>query len=234
MMGSKRLVIAVAVLTGLLGLSSIALADHEEQRDDDTIVSFGYDELNRILAVNSGDNDTPYVCDFENGEFGELPLAATYLAAVDGLIPIDTLKSLGVDWMFDARTAHEVSGEFKPTDPTPYTGAGGVCGVHGAVVGGPNGQVNHGQFMKAAKSLIDIKGHGCIVRHFAKSEIGTTEATKVRTSEVLAPFVPGDLGDITFETFEADCSKPNAKADKGEKGRPDSPGKSGAAPGHNN
>ena len=103
------------------------------------------------------------------------------------------------------------------------------------VVAGHPGPINNGQFMKAAKSLFDFKGHGCIVRHLAKSDIGKTDETKIRTSDVDPLFEIGAGGDITFSTFEADCSKgnknkdPEAKAAK--KGRPDSPGKSADAPG---
>lgn len=100
----------------------------------------------------------------------------------------------------------------------------------GIVVAGPNGQVNHGQFMKAAKSLFEGKGHGCLVRHLAKSDIGKTDATKVRTADV-EPIDIGDGGDFTFASFEADCSK--GEKDKMDKGRPESPGKSADAPGKN-
>lgn len=224
-MGTKRLSIVVAVLTGLLAISSVAFADHDEPRDDDTTVSFGYDEVNHILAVNSGDNDTPYVCEFRNGA-----LDATYVDILNGFFEIDSLMSGGSPWDFDARDASEVSHDYDPYAPglpILYTGVEGECAVHGALVGGPNGQINHGQFMKAAKSLIDKKGRGCIVREFAHSDIGKTEATRLRTSDVEPLFEPADSGDIIFETFEADCSKPNKKGDRGDKG------KSGEAPGHN-
>ena len=214
------------MLACLLGISSVALADHEEPRDEDTIVSIGYDEINHILAVNSGDNDTPWVCSFTDGA-----LTAGYSAIVDGFLEIESLMSGVTEWEFDVRDEHEV-GDYDPeTGTTPYSDR--ECVAIGAVVGGPNGQINHGQFMKAAKSLIGIHGHGCIVREFAHSDIGKTDATKLRTPDVDETFTPGDTGVITFETFEADCYKPNEKADKGEKGRPDSPGNSGAAPGHN-
>jgi hypothetical protein len=79
--------------------------------------------------------------------------------------------------------------------------------------------------MKAAKSflndlfllndLFEVKGHGCLVRHLAQSDIGKTGWTEP---------------DITFSTFEADCLHGKKTADTDAEstrgGRPDSPGKS--------
>lgn len=90
------------------------------------------------------------------------------------------------------------------------------------VVGGPNGQINHGQFMKAAKRLFGLKGHGCLMSHLAKSELSKGD-TQIKTPDVDETFEIGEGGEITFETFEANC--------KNGKGRPDSPGKSANAPG---
>ena len=95
--------------------------------------------------------------------------------------------------------------------------------------------------MKAAKSLFDIKGQGCIVRYLAKSDIGRTDETKVSTSDVDDPlFEIGETGDINFSTFEADCSRGKKdkeprgeRAAKAEKAAKASAGKSADAPGHN-
>lgn len=223
--GSKRLSIVAVVLAALLGVSSIALADHEEQRDDDTIVSFGYDELNRILAVNSGDNDTPWVCDFALEDDGSL--SATYVNIIDGFVEIESLFDGLDEWEFDARAAHEVS---PPGDAEAgtraYSHTDNECGLTAALV---TGKFNHGQFMKLAKSFFDGNGNGCINSELAKSDIGRTDETRLRTPDVEDGFEPEDSGDIKFTTFEADCSKRD-----NEKGRPDSPGKSGDAPGHSN
>ena len=179
------------VLVGLLGVSSVAMAEHDESHPEDTWLNYGYDAMDRFLAINISPNEVDD-CVLANG-----PLPATYGDDVDGV--------------------YEVGLESHP-----------FCEVSGVVVAGPNGQVNHGQFMKAAKSLLDGKGHGCLVRHLAKSDIGKTDETKVRTADVEAIDI-GDGGDFIFATVEADCSKGNN--DKTQKGRPDSPGKSGDAPG---
>ena len=233
--------VVLLVLAGLLAVSTVAAAEHVESHDEDTVFSFGYDDVNHFLAINIGPNDTLYECDLQNGA-----LTATYGEAdSDGLIPVDALKGPDGVKLFDVRAQLELAEGFvKVSDPIEYSGADGECGVSGVVVAGPNGQINHGQFMKAAKSLLDIQGQGCIVRYLAKSDIGKTDATKLVTSDVDPLFEIGDTGDITFMTFEADCSRGNKdkeakaeKADKGrsesDKGRPDSPGKSADAPGKN-
>jgi hypothetical protein len=236
MLRLKRVLLAVVVLASVLGVSSMAMAGHEDSHDEDIQFSFGYDNLNHFLAINLGDNFTLYDCGLENGS-----LTATYGDAnpVDGVIPVDTLKDGDDDKAFDPRVQEELPDSVVAvSDPIEYSSAEEECGVSGVVVGGPNGQVNHGQFMKAAKSLIDIKGQGCVVRYLAKSDIGRTDEIKVRTSDVDPSFEIGAGGDILFSTFEADCSRGNKNKDieatnQGKNDRTGSPGKSGDAPGKN-
>lgn len=47
---NKTLVI-LPVLIGLLGVSSVALAGHEDEHAEDTQFSFGYDLANHLLAI---------------------------------------------------------------------------------------------------------------------------------------------------------------------------------------
>jgi hypothetical protein len=147
---------------------------------------------------------------------------------------------------FDARPLEDLP-ELVPVATAatvPYTGTSGECGVSGVIVAGPNGQINHGQFMKAAKSLFnslyDIKGQGCIVRHLAKSSIGKGNDPShltVSEAEALAFVFGGEdtFGDIKFTTVEADCDRGNK--DKGATaataGSGKNKGKSAEAPGHN-
>lgn len=229
----------LAVLT-LIATSGIALAEHEDAKEDTTF-SFGYDEANHVLSVNSGTNDSLYVCQFENGT-----LTAQYGEADDGgVIPIDALEDEDGVMEFNPRLEHELEeGLVEVTDPYAYAGADGECRVNGVVVAGPNGQINHGQFMKAFKSLIDIKGHGCLNRYLAQSDLGKTDTTKLQTSDVDPEFEIGTSGEINFRTFEADCvhgkkdktaddgaeaqatGKSKVKKDKSEKGKSaDAPGK---------
>ena len=242
----NKTMVILPVVIGLLGVSSVALAGHDDTHPEDTQFSFGYDVDNHFLAINIGPNWDPYVCDFENGELTENgKLTATYGDAVEGVIPITDLEDSGSPWTFDAREEGLLD-EVAVAEPAlvPYTGADGVCGVNGVIVAGPNGQINHGQFMKAAKSLFnslyDIKGHGCIVRHLAKSNIGKgNDPSHLTVSEAEAlGFVfggAGTTGDIDFTTVEADCNR--GKKDKGTAAATASSGKtkgkSADAPGHN-
>ena len=201
--------VVLLVLAGLLAVSTVAAAEHVESHDEDTVFSFGYDDVNHFLAINIGPNDTLYECDLQNGA-----LTATYGEVdSDGLIPVDDFAGVK---LFDVRAQLELAEDLlEASVPIEYSGADGECGVSGVVVAGPNGQINHGQFMKVAKSLLDIQGQGCIVRYLAKSDIGKTDATKLATSDVDPLF---EIGDITFMTFDADCSRGNkdkeAKAER--------------------
>jgi hypothetical protein len=200
MLRSRRWVLVAAMLAGLLTVPSAAVAEHEESHQGDTVFSFGYDDVNHVLAVDHGADDTPSGCDLGTG-----PLAVVYLTPDNGVIPVQ------------------------------YAGAVDPCVVTGVVVAGPNGQINHGQFMKAAKSLIDIQGQGCVVRYLAKSDIGRTDDTKLGPSD--STFEVGGIGEIDFWTIDdADCSHGNKNKNveatsQGNKGRTDPPGNSGDAPG---
>jgi len=200
----RRSTIVLLVLTGLLGVSNVAMAEHEESHPEDTWFNFGYDPADHFLAVNIDPNDLDE-CDFQSGL-----LHGTYLPEVEGVYEV----------------------ELEP----PYD----ICLVRGVVVAGPNGQINHGQFMKAAKSLFDVKGHGCLVRELAKSNIGKGNDPNhltVSEAESLAFEFDGagTTGDIDFTTVEADCNR--GKKDKetatanASNGR--AKGKSADAPGHN-
>ena len=238
MLKFKRSSVVLFVLIGMLSVSSIAFAEHEESHDEDTLFSFGYDEINHFLAINLGPNDTLYECQLEDGA-----LTATYgEASEEGVIPVDELEDVDDEVVtFDPRVEEELAeGLSEESDSIDYAGADGECGVSGVVVAGPNGQINHGQFMKAAKSLFDIKGQGCIVRYLAKSTIGRTDETRLSTSDVDPLFEIGETGDINFSTFEADCSRGKKDKEargegtaKAEKAAKASAGKSAAAPGHN-
>jgi len=187
----RRSTVVLVVVVGLLGVSSVAVAEHEDFHPEDTSFSFGYDPADHFLAINISPLDVGE-CGIENRT-----LSGAYGEEVDGIYEV-------------------VLGGYE------------ICVVSGVVVAGPNGQVNHGQFMKAAKSLFDLKGHGCLVRELAKSEIGRTDETRVRTSDV-EPIDIGEDDNFSFASFDVDCSRGDEAKTK--KGRPESPGKSADAPG---
>ena len=230
---------------GLIATSGLAFADPAEpiveesepvvEEAADTVFNYGYDPINHVFVWNTSDLDGLYDCTLENGE-----LTATYGEGVDGVIPVTNLLE-GTDiYEFEARTVDEISDEFSgpATGPVLYESAGDECGLSGAVVAGPNGQVNHGQFMKLFNGLYEGNGRGCLNRYLAKSTLGKDDQ-KINVSDV-EEIAMTDTGVINFETALSDCE--HGKKDKGESneaasanksGRPDSPGKSGSAHGHN-
>jgi hypothetical protein len=81
------------------------------------------------------------------------------------------------------------------------------CEVSGVSVPGPNGQVNHGMFMKAINSVYEGKGRGCINRYIAGSDLGKGDQ-QIKVPDVDPDGVElaeGDLGTIDFTTVLADC-----------------------------
>ena len=124
-----------------------------------------------------------------------------------------------------------------------------------AEVAGPNGQINHGMFVKLFNSLYEGAGRGCLNRYLAQSELGRGDQ-QIKVGDVdpdREPVTDGDTGEIDFSTFAADCERGNDADGNGngngngsgdddgsdpdetssQGGRPDSPGKSGDAPGRN-
>jgi hypothetical protein len=260
----KRSGLTVMVVVGLLAGSSVAWAQTDDEEiieveeteatGTDTLFNFGYDLINRIFVWGLSALDGVYDCTLENG-----PLTATYGEADDqGVIPVDNLEDDGVVVSFPNRPAEEVADDLEPADtPIEYSGAGGDCGVSGGDVSGPNGQVNHGMFMKLFNSLYDGLGRGCVVRHLAQSDLGKgDQQVQAGDETVVDPVGAGDTGTIDFTSVEADCERgkkaedeagdtdldaqagnSNGRPDHAGKpdgaGKSDSPGNSGSAPGHN-
>lgn len=196
----KTMTLIIAIVS-LVGLSGIALAEHEDAKED-TVFSFGYDEVNQALIINYSANDGLYECVFENG-----PLTATYGEPdEDGVFGVDELDDADGVKEFDPRDEHYLADDLEPAESAyPYQGADGECGATAISVAGPNGQVNHGQFMKAFKRLVNMKGHGCLNRLLAQSDLGKTESTKIKTSDADPEFEISASGEVAFLTFEADC-----------------------------
>ena len=123
------------------------------------------------------------------------------------------------------------------------------CGISGVSVTGPNGQVNHGQFMKAINSVFEGTHRGCINRYLAKSDLGKGDQ-QIQVPDVdpnSSEVMEGDTGTVEFATVVADCERGNEgnltgqdraaanKAAAAEKERGNStsaPGRSGSSPGN--
>ena len=241
----RRSSIVLLIAFGLIavaGIASAVEADPAEEPSEDTLFNFGYDEANHILLVGTSATDSTYDCTLENEK---VTLTAQYVATEDGGIRVDMLLAEDQEVLFANRT--EVGSDITSvTDPAPYA-AGGDCGVSAGVVGGPNGQINHGQFMKLIHQLVDGRGMGCLNRVIAQSDLGKGDQ-QLQTSDVDATLAPATSGQVDFTTVAADCNRDKKdkgenhqasgngqeKKDKGDKsGRPDSPGNSGNAPGKN-
>ncbi|MGH8951153.1 MAG: hypothetical protein ACRDX9_06995 [Acidimicrobiia bacterium] len=261
----KRPGLAVLISIGLLVAPGAAWAQTDEPAVDvedtedraDTLFNFGYDLINRLFVWNLSALDGIYDCTLENG-----PLTATYgETSSEGVVPVDNLEDDAGVVSFPNRPEEEVADDLEAADaPIEYNGADGDCGVSGGDVSGPNGQVNHGMFMKLFNSLYDGPGRGCVIRHLAQSDLGKDDQ-QVQAGDVtiVDPVQAGDTGTIDFSSAQADCEhgkkdagdevaeteaatqggKPDHAGKPDSAGKPDqtgsqgSPGNSGSAPGHN-
>jgi hypothetical protein len=122
------------------------------------------------------------------------------------------------------------------------------CELSGVDVTGPNGQVNHGQFMKSINSVFEGTHRGCINRFLAGSHLGKGDE-QIQVPDVdpdSTDVTEGDQGTVDFTTVLADCERGNKgnltgqdkaaanKAAAAEKERGNStsaPGRSGSSPG---
>lgn len=182
--------------------------------------------------------------------------------ATDTELVVNTLFSFGYDlinglFLWNISTVDEPcalpTAEESATDPGAESDPD--CELTEGEVAGPNGQVNHGMFMKLFNSLYEGTGRGCLVRHLAQSDLGKgdqqvkvdTETKAESETEGAEPDVEGTVDLTTVETVcqhgsgdddevesEDDGKGKPAWAGKPEGvGKPDSPGKSGSAPGKN-
>ena len=204
----KRLTV-IAVVLGLLAMSGVALAANEDR--EDTVFNFGYDSEAGVLVWNITPSDSLYDCTLENG-----PLDTTYTRVPDGVVLVDLLAESGDPVMFPARAQSELAeGLVEADGPAEYTGSDGECGLSGGSVAGPNGQVNHGMFMRLFNSVFEGPGRGCVVRHLAQSDLGKGDQ-QVRVSDVDPDVDPEavESGSIEFETEYTDCVHGNQDEDK--------------------
>src|SRR5690606_1127222 len=77
-------------------------------------------------------------------------------------------------------------------EPIPHA-VDGDCALSGGVVPGPNGQVDHGMFMKPDNPLDDRNSRGYHVRHLARSGL----------DEVRQPIRMPEVGDQVLTTPES-------------------------------
>lgn len=178
--------------------------------------------------------------------------------ATDTELAINTLFSFGYD-LINGLFLWNISSLDEPCalpsadegETDPETDLIPDCELTEGEVAGPNGQVNHGMFMKLFNSLYGGTGRGCVVRHLAQSDLGKGDQQIKGSSEEDVESDDADAegeDSVEFTTIETLCQRgPGDDVDlegegKGKppwagkpegKGKPESPGKSGSAPGKN-
>jgi len=177
--------------------------------------------------------------------------------ATDTELVMDTLFSFGYD-LINGLFLWNISSLDEPCalptaeegETDPETELVPDCELTEGEVAGPNGQVNHGVFMKLFNSLYEGAGRGCVVRHLAQSDLGKgDQQVKSGEEEVESDSTDAEgESSIDFTTIETLCEHAPGDGDELEgegngkppwagkpegKGKPESPGKSGSAPGKN-
>lgn len=234
----KRMAV-LAIALGLLATSGVALAADGEE--EDTVFNYGYDAEAGVLVWNAVSSEGPYDCSLENGV-----LTTTYTRVPNGVVLVDGLADESGTVSFPALPDAEVD-----QATVEYSGPDGECALEAGTVAGPNGQINHGMFMKLFNSLYDGRGRGCLNRHLAQSDLGKGDQ-QVRVDDVDAEAGAEELteGTVEFETVTTDCvsdeedgekvtgqeKAAQKRGDQAEKKGPDADrqrGNSASAPGRN-
>ncbi len=232
-------IIAVVAAFSMLFTAGIASASSDGTDSTDTRFTYGFDPQAQLLLTGIQDIESATLDCSLTGS-----LTPTYGDAnEDGVVSVVELKGGGTEVTFgpsDPSDGAELAGE-----PIGYTAAIDECGISGIPVG-TNGNINHGQIMKAFNAHIAMQGRGCLNRWLAGSTLGKDEQ-QVKGQDDAQTIVGEDLT-IDFTTVLASCQ--HGKKDKGEDhpsnlhgkdktsaasddghGRPESPGKSNQAPG---
>lgn len=225
------------VALGLLATSGVSWADDSVPENDppvgDSLISYGYDAENHVFVVHTSSTDSTYDCTVPTH------VMVGYGSLEDGSFEVTVRDEEGVAVEFPERTTEDDSEESA-------TEAGETCQFSGSVISGPNGQINHGQFMKLFKQIVGKETSRCFNRIIAQSDLGKGDQ-QVRTSDIedtLEADGDFDAGEADFENFVATCDpgkkekgddhpskrdRDQAKKDKADRPR----GNSANAPGRN-
>lgn len=182
----------VLLLTVLaLALSATAAWAQETEDEEDTVFNFGYDSENKVFVWGSSSTEGTLDCTLAAGTY------QVQYVTIDGTFYVD-------DLLFDSQPVTFPSRDDEAAEPAPYT-AEGECGLSGGVVSGPNGQVNHGMFMKLFNSMFKGPGRGCLVRHLAQSDLGKGDQ-QVRVPEVGDEVITQpESGDMDIQSILTKC-----------------------------
>lgn len=203
---NRRIWVALLAIVALFTITAVAQAQEDDQ---DTVFNFGYDEENQVFVWGISSTEGELDCTLE-GEYD-----ASYVV-LDGDVMIDQLYGTGTT---DPAT-FPVSDD-ATADPVPYDEAE-ECELAGTVVSGPEGQVNHGMFLRAFNMLYQGDARGCIVRHIAQSDLGKGDQ-QVNIEDVdpdAESLETGDTGTIDFSSVLTNCENGRGDDEEGN-GRPE-------------
>ena len=185
--------IIVLTIIGLFALSGIALADGHDpiEPGDDTLLNLGADEQFLFWNVTSFEYD-------------------------DAQETVDTCALTGRTFEYvidgDDLTLTETDPDptLTETDPDPEADLSECADVLFADVTGPNGQVNHGMFMKTFNEWYSemYEGEakrGCLVRHLAHQDFGKNVSQQEEGNGGAEPAI--FEGTVDFTSIVDDCIK---------------------------
>ncbi len=196
----KKLIVLTTIL-GLIAFSGVAAADeHESEDSGDTTFNYGYDEANGVFIWGSSASDGDFDCTLENGSLRALYDDESGSLLVEDLIHLNEAGEAGDTVEFEP-TEGDLSLEYDPE--------GEDCQLTAGEVAGPQGQVNHGMFLKLFNSMFDGQARGCMVRHIAQSDdLGKgnqqVKVPDVEETEETSEF-DEENNSIDFETVMTDC-----------------------------
>ena len=231
------------VAVGLLAMAGVSWADDSIPSDEipsgDTLISYGYDAENHAFIVHTSSTDSAYDCTVP------AEVLVGYGSLEDGSFEVTLFEEEGIAVEFDERAPGEAT---EALDGQPAAEPDQICQFDASVIAGPNGQINHGQFMKLFHQIVGKETSRCFNRIIAQSDLGKGDQ-QVRTSDIEDAVAGAEAeeafeeGVAGFETFVATCdpgkkdrgddhpSKTKGNADKNKADRPR--GNSGNAPGRN-
>ncbi|MFP4554273.1 MAG: hypothetical protein ACLFRT_10500, partial [Actinomycetota bacterium] len=166
--------------------SGVAAAEeHEPEETEDTIFNFGYDEDNSVFIWGSSPSDAETDCTLENGAF---QATYDYDNGDDGGLLLQDLAHL------EGEGEEQEVGDIVDSD----------CELTAGEVAGPQGQINHGMFLKTFNAMFDGQARGCLVRHIAQSDLGKGD-DQINVPDVEETEEIEEENSIDFETVMTDC-----------------------------
>ena len=167
--------------------------------------NFGYDEILHVLVFSLWDNsDGPWDCSLQGAD-----AVVTYGVEDDDEDVSIVVTELSVNG--EAPRFNSTDDEAVPPIESLEYAVDNECTIYGMEIAGPNGQINHGMFMKLFNSMWEGgPGRGCVNRHLAQSGLGKGDQQITVSEAEEADFTQvadGDTGEVSFSTVLADCQR---------------------------